>query len=718
MNWTEGNLARHSRGKTAKNEALKRQKQHFAKARSRLLNGEPRQSPITISFLNSPIARQPPEHASSPGHDGPSSPEDQLHSPSSPSSSSVSHGQRQLLHDWVEEHHHHDPFISKPEIASDKSDTKRPATRKAETTSERSSREKRRKLLDKTDWAGLTMQQPLDLVFPGQVRAGRVWSNIDTSDRGTAEKSRRFDRERPVNREKSIRYRNGDKKLQPTVQRFKVQVGSQDTYIGNDSSPLSSRRRRAGSDRGNSTEISTVISESSQRSSCRDDWLRQCRKSSSRSVDEHPEEGRSNSHRSARELRRTREAASSSNNSPESSAAPVAYASLTLEGPIPQRNDFQRILEWSPSVSLDSESLEVEVGQPKSRPDPMDIAENEKWRTLVDSSDHLIPLTRGSSLLNSPRMVPVISPGISEMMFQKVKPDIELIGSAHAQVGERPSCKPRCAMAANARTSVGDGGTPATHLRKSQTAPLGTSKLNDLKFQNDMEENMAWMKFVFDSDSDEFERSAMQEAARLAARQIRPSDSPEEITTTEASTEYFRSIPRGAESPEVSADAFLGSSDDVASTTVTSASRMATHGSTAHSSPTKANQPLKTNVTCNIIDDTTPDEYPSLESDTSAMNTLVSDVETTKATMATSENSDIGKDASQRYRFTAPQAFVGKHAQRKKLRRMQMPPPDIPDTARRNKRKGRQKKKALDGRMSIRELPNFNGDPIEDIEDD
>ncbi|KAK7908374.1 hypothetical protein PG985_015677 [Apiospora marii] len=716
MNWTEGNLARHSRGRTAKNEVLRRQKQHFAKARSRLLNGAPRRSPITISFLNSPVARQPAEHASFPEHDGPFLPEDQDHFPSSRSSSSIERGQ-QPINDPVEEHHHRDPFVSQPEITRNGSSTKQPATRKAETPLERASREKRRKLLDKTDWAGLTMQQPLDLTFPGQMRVGRIWSNTDPADRGTTEKSRHVVRERSVNREESIRYRNGGRRLQPTGQRIKVQVGSQDTYIGDGSSPLSMRRRRAGSDRGNSTEISTVISELSQRSSCRDDWVRQCRKSSSRSVDEDLMERGSNSHRSSRELRRTLEVASPSNSPTEPSAAHVAYASLALEVPAPKPGTKSQILPRSSSLSLYSVSLEVEVGEPTSRPDAMDIAENERWKTLADPSDLLIPLIRSSSLLNSPRLVPNISPGISEMMIQNDNPDIESTRSVHTEVGDRPSHESRRALAANARASVGDGGTPAAQFLKSQTALLGTSKPKGPKVQNDMDESMEWMKFVFDSDSDEFERCAMQEAARLAAREMRPSKSPEETTSTEASTECFRSIPLRAESPEVSADAFMESSDDVASTTITGASRMATHGST-HFSPSTANQPLKTSISRNSIDDTTPDEYPSLESDTSAMHTVISDAETTKATMATSEDSEASKDNPQRYRFTAPQAFVGKHAHKEKLRRMQMPPPDIPDIARRNKRKGRRKKKASDGRMSIKELPNFDGDPIEDIEDD
>ncbi|KAK7951784.1 uncharacterized protein PG986_007512 [Apiospora aurea] len=710
MNWTEGNLARHSRGKTAKNEVLKRQKEHFAKARSRLLNGGPRHSPVTISFLKSPIARQPPIHTSSPGHGEPSSPENQRHSPSTHVGSEIIHGPPPFRNEF-EKHHRHDPFVAKPEITRNEPSTRRATTRKAETTLERASNEKRRKLLDRADWAGLSIQQPLDLIFPGQMRAGRIWSKPDHAGRSTIGKSRNCVRGRPVNREKPLRYKDGDRRLQPAVQRINVQVGTGDTYIGNGSSPLSIRRRLAGSDRGNSTEISTGISESSYRSSCRDDWVRHCRKSASRSMDENRMEHRNNSHRSTSELGWDLEHSSSRSN-----ATRVAYASLTLEQPAPLRAGNFQVLRWSPSVSLNSESLEVEVGQPTSRPDAMDIAENEKWRTLVDSSDHLIPLTRGSSLFNSPHMNPAPIPITSEMMVQSDEASTGITSGGHIQDDEgRPSRKYHPVMVTSTVTSDRSSDTPAAQLPRIQAASLARNKPGDSNVRNGIDENMAWMKFVFDSDDDEFERYAMQEAAQLAAREIRPSKSPE-INDSEASSEYFQIIRPRADSPHVPVDASLGSSDDVASTAVTGASCMATHGP-VYSSPSATNQRAETSTTCNNFDNLTPGALPSPDCDASAKSATVSDAETAKATMATSETSETSKDTQQRHRFTAPQAFVGRHAQPEKSRYMQMPPPGLPDITKSSKRKGR-RKKALDGRTSIRELANFDGDPIEDIEED
>ncbi|KAK8056618.1 hypothetical protein PG993_001845 [Apiospora rasikravindrae] len=707
MNWTEGNLARHSRGKTAKNEVIKRQKEHFAKARSRLLNGRSRQSPITISFLKSPIARPPPIHTSSPGHGEPSSPEDQHHSPSTGVGSDINQGPAPFRNGF-EEHHHHVPFLAKPEPTRNEPSTKWATMRKAEATTERASSEKRRKLLDKADWAGLSIQQPLELTFPGQMRAGRVWSNADHAERGTVGESRTHVRGRPVNRGKPLRYKHGDRRSQPAVQHINVQVGRHDMYIGNGSSPLSIRRRP--SDHGNSTEISTALSESSYRSSCRDDWVRHCRKSSSRSTDENRMERRNNSHLSASEPRANLE-----HSSPESNATRVAYASLTLKQPAPLRAGNFQVLRWSPSVSLDSGSLEVEVRQPTSRPDAMDISENERWRTLVDSSNHLIPLTRGSSLLNSPHMNLAAGPIISEIMVQSDEAGTRITGGGQIQDYERrPSRKYHPAMAACAVTSNYNGNTPTAQPPKTQSASLVRNKLRDAKLRNDIDENMAWMKFIFDSDDDEFEQCAMQEAARLAAREIRPSKSPEEMNNTEAPSEYLRSVQRRVNSPHVPVDASLGSSDDVASTAVTGASRMATHGS-VYSSPSAAEQRVEMSSTCNNFDNTAPDDFSS-DCNASAKSTMVSDVETAKATMATSEASETSKDIQQRHRFTAPQAFIGRHAQSDRFRYMQMPPPGLPDTTKSNKRKDRRKKKALNGRMSIRELANFDGDPIEDIE--
>ncbi|KAK8021271.1 hypothetical protein PG990_006409 [Apiospora arundinis] len=630
--------------KSAKNEVLKRQKQHFAKARSRLLNGGSRQSPVTISFMDTPIARQPPAHVNPSGHVDIFSDRDQHHPSLARVGSNTSRGQHHH-HSRVEEHGRHGPFTAKPEVSRGEPSAKRTATRKAEATLESASREKRRKLLDKTDWAGLTMQQPLELTFPGQIRAGRTWNNTDQSELNTG-KSRDALRERLAKRGRSRHFNNdGNKNLQP-AERIKVQVGSQDTYMGNVSSPLSIRKRPTAAGIGRPIEICTDGSDLSHTPTRRSDLARQRRKSSLHSIHEQRLKERDNRRSSPREFRTPPGATTSSKVSSETSSTRVAFASAPIIQPAPLRADPFHVLRWSPAVSVSSGSLDVEIGQPRFRPDAVDIADNEKWKTLVDSSDHLIPLTRGSSLLNSPHIIPVLSPGISEMLTRRENSD-------------PPAVQPP---------------------PKSQAVSLEMRKREGAKTPNDIDENMTWMKFLFDSDGDDFERRAIQEAAQLAARKIRPSESPEEISTTngtrrktkqaggtEPSSENSQSSRCMVARPDVHEGASLEGSDGIASTTVTSASRIATHGS-VDSSDSTHNQHLEAGITCNGVDDTTLYDSPPLESETSAMNTVISDVETTGATKATSDNSERSQDLQRTYRFAAPQGFVGKHAHSDKLR--------------------------------------------------
>ncbi|KAK8124716.1 uncharacterized protein PG998_000475 [Apiospora kogelbergensis] len=694
MNWTEGNLVRHSRGQPAKNDVLKRQKQHFAKARNRLHNGGSRQSPVTISFLNSPIARFSPVDADFPEHIEIYSDGGQSHSPPACVGSNIDHGQQLLPEYRAEEHGRHGPFGAKPEAPGNDSNLKRTTTRKAENTPERVSRDKRRKLLGNTDWAGLSMQQPLELTFPGQMRVGRTWNNPDQSELNTG-KSRNIQQDTAASNSayQSTSWKSGH-------------------VHGDWVQPLSIRRRPIISGRGSSTGIPTVASDSSRISSSFDNRVRQRRKILSHPADHEHVEERHGNYSYPQESRRPLEVTTSNKGSPRTSPACVAYASAPIIQPVPLRANPFQVLRWSPSISLDSGSLDVEIGRPRFRPDAMDIAENEKWKTLVNSSDHLIPLTRGSSLLNSPRMIPVLSPGISEILFRGDKSSSSLTGIAHTQEGERPSPEPHCSLAVNAAISDCGGDPLVVQPLKSQAASLGTGKPNHSNTPNDTDENMAWMKFLFDSDDDKFERCAMQEVTHLAACKMRPSKSSE-ISSTELSSEYIprsRSVAAQLEEP---AGTSLQSSDGIASTTVTSTSRIATHGS-VDSSDSASNHQLEA-ATINSADDATPDEFPTLGSETSAMNTVISDVETTRATMATSQNSDSNQDAQRSYRFAAPRAFIGKHACLNKLKSSHMPPPN---TTGGSKHRGCRKKKASDGRMNIRELPNFDGDPIEDTEED
>ncbi len=75
--------------------------------------------------------------------------------------------------------------------------------------------------------------------------------------------------------------------------------------------------------------------------------------------------------------------------------------------------------------------------------------------------------------------------------------------------------------------------------------------------------------------------------------------------------------------------------------------------------------------------------------------------------------SDLGVSEPQ-FRFAAPKPFVGNRSTSMGMKR---PAEAAPQLSFSRKRRGRPKRRALDGRADIRALPNYIGDPIEDIEE-
>lgn len=144
MNWTEGNLARHSRGRKGK-ETLTRQKEHFAKARSGLLNPTLRSSPPAIIFFASKA--QDEDHA--------------LHRPFETST----HSSRKRPRENGSEQTSHYFRASLP-------DSPRPGNLPESQTND-ILRQKRQKLLARGDWAGTTVQRPIEIEFCKQ----RITSN-------------------------------------------------------------------------------------------------------------------------------------------------------------------------------------------------------------------------------------------------------------------------------------------------------------------------------------------------------------------------------------------------------------------------------------------------------------------------------------------------------------------------------------------------------------
>lgn len=139
MNWTEGNLARHSR-KSKHKEGFLRQKAHFAKVRSGFLNANVNISPPSISLF----AQAP--HAMS--RTSPNAP------PKVPANASR---KRHWQPDPPEttSHYFSNINIGLPD----------PASFQKEEAEAESLRRKRQKLLLKDDWVGTNLQKPIQLEF-------------------------------------------------------------------------------------------------------------------------------------------------------------------------------------------------------------------------------------------------------------------------------------------------------------------------------------------------------------------------------------------------------------------------------------------------------------------------------------------------------------------------------------------------------------------------
>lgn len=142
MNWTEGGLARHSRASKSRTVLL-RQKEHFAKSRSGLLNAKVKISPPVISFLAHP------SHSSSPAR-----PHSSKHHASRSTSSSKKRPRGQ---DPPHRSHH---FQDGAGLDLPTPDDFQKDLAEAEILCE-----KRRKLLLMGDWTGISLQKPIDIEF-------------------------------------------------------------------------------------------------------------------------------------------------------------------------------------------------------------------------------------------------------------------------------------------------------------------------------------------------------------------------------------------------------------------------------------------------------------------------------------------------------------------------------------------------------------------------
>ncbi|KAI2627324.1 hypothetical protein GGS26DRAFT_136543 [Hypomontagnella submonticulosa] len=590
MNWTEGNLSRHSKGRQ-RNELLTRQKQHFAKVRNGLLRGRTKQSPISISFLPTQRPRES--------------------------------GHRNDLSGLTNKP------LSSPLLAE-----KRRRTRDSPADVERQSsiREKRRKLLDKADWVGLNLQQPINIAFPAQPHAatGSKWSRAD-HPRSRAVLKRREQVTASLLETTTHAY-------SPSL---KIQIGNQEILPNASRVSQSSVRRYslapqplASSSQRRSNPISSPAP-----SQARHFYL----------ASENSQFSQISNNRRRNVGTRPGDVYCKEPKKPLILEEPihVACSSSNIHAPIPRRTNISTVLEWSPSKSEDMGSLNVEIDRPAKPVPPSQEADQELWKRWVVSSSADLPIRVSTSPM-------IIAPSTSSRAsvlpshLQRRLPSYEI------------SSEPGAAMSHSYPTlSTSDNDTPpVTTYEDVYQSPeqKGSHGQNDVPPADD---DSAWRKFVFDDNGDELEERAFVEAAHQAAAELHPSET---------------------------------------STTIADATdTVATCG---------------TDLSLNDLKE--QGEDPSLmtssENDIATRGTTIS--ESAWSNLATVDSTSAA-GAESRFRFAQPRTFIGKLVD-SGVTAAQRPPLPAPGP---RKRRGRPKKKALDGRTDIRLLPDFHGDPIEEFED-
>lgn len=587
MNWTEGNLSRHSKSRQ-RNELLIRQKQHFAKVRSGLLNGGVKQSPISISFLGSQNPR------ASKHHDG---------------SSGVAY--RPSLSPLLVEK-------QKRKQAPDVSDN---------LGHQLSICDKRRKLLDKEDWVGLSLQQPIDITFSRQLQplTGSRWAKPARSRPREARKRR----EPQGNPQMEVAQGIHDRPL-------KIQIGSQE--IKPSASTVLRRYSLAPQPLTSSSHIRSNPISSPEPSHARHLYVVPIRRSKSPRISKHVPydigEQQCDTH-------------------PKAHVRPlmveeptyVVYSSSIIHEPTPcRKHNNLVVLDWSPVPSGSDSwgSMQVEIERP-ARPALPQVADQELWKNLVPSSSDNLPID---------------TTAMSQIMASSSTPGTNILPShlrtriPRYDISSEPTANISYQYPDSSTNSHRDIQNPI--FREDIILPP-EGEVNYEKIEvHPVDDNDAWMNFVLDGDDEDLEAKAFTEAAHQAAAELLPSDN---FTSTIDITETYGSLDRGEKEGD---DLHLSGSSE---------SHMATQG------------------------------------------TL--DSEMVSSNLATTGSTTTAESES-RFRFSQPRTFMGKLANSNITIRQE----PVHASHRRGKKRGRPQRKATDGRTDIRQLPDFDGDPIEEFLDE
>lgn len=706
MNWTEGNLARHSRGKSAKDDVLKRQKQYFARARTRLLNGVANPNPAIFPF---PETR----HDQPSGHGNPFSRGDRPRA-----------AKRRRDDDTI--YHSRNKSTGTPMRNQDvllHSNAKTPAQAQAPTEGfqeEIDSLRKRRKLLGKTDWAGLSMQQPLELTFPGIRQPGQRWGKPDGPRMPYQARVRHAHAADQSDPDITI-----SRKYQgPSSPRIRVHIGSQRMSHGTDSVSRRSKERGYSSSKSSSSRGSRV--DSVRR-------LEQLSPSSAEGCQVHSELGAGRVHPVPSISRES--LSCDDHRKPSKWYGPAHPERLQpkLHEPVPLRAGHFPVLHWSPPRAKGPQSMLVETGRESTKP-PSQLADERKWFKLTESpNEELIPLTRGSSLLGSPSFC--LTNSMHECGGRYCSSSFVSHGSQWSPAsptrdGPMDLSDPNGLVEsveskARAGTSPGPHGvvhSQPRHLIATEspnTSPKGQAPLGE----TDEDDDQVWKNFISEHEGDEPQRRAFIEAAQSAARCFGPSDS----STTSSSRLCSELLQMMTERMEARLSAFdsspeslgvSGSSDSPnnGDDVPVDLSNMASYSSEP-SELASLTEPHVTSILphSGMGASPVPSDGSTLPKDPESPSMVVSsDPDSTMAVKASSSEDQETKEIRRPFQFAIPRSFVGKRAEKDKVASVQ-PPQSKPG---RGRGRGRRRRKAEDGRINIRSLPDVDDDPIEDTDGD
>ncbi len=256
----------------------------------------------------------------------------------------------------------------------------------------------------------------------------------------------------------------------------------------------------------------------------------------------------------------------------------------------------------------------------------------------------------------------------------------------------------------------------------------------------------AWKTFLFgNEDSDEIEMAAFKEAGQQAARSLRPSDPPVSLDDTprsdgnsniatvgtlrprnESETSESTGIRSLAQVPASldatydrssrSPEEWLALDNPDASVQAPSVEANAGTSSVLGADNVSNGRETPPGGILEEVESSCPASVGDIESRTSELHTRAPSMATSLAVAPARSDAALTETGTttEQFRFAQPKLFVGSRSNLSQPTRVTGPSVGISL----KRKRGRQKKRANDGRADIRRLPNYSSDPIEEFEEE